>query len=142
MVALQPTKGRKGAHQAARLVAGTTGGLFLFLFLVYGVREASWPGTNAFRSALAPEQLGVTRPSLLAGPQRKHGPLGIITQLRNAYKQNGSAVEEFPMEWVAARLRGARQAKPPLRVAHIMLSNHFKLIYVKCTKTAGEAGIR
>lgn len=114
-------------------------GLFL-LFINSGCNKDTLPGNNAFLGLRAPEQLAVTNPSRLAGRQNKHGPLGILAQLNKAYKQGGEAVPLFPPDWVAARVGGKRQAPPPLRVAHVMMSNHFKMIYVKCTKTAGKFG--
>lgn len=74
----------------------------------------------------------------MAGKQRKHGVLGILGQLSKSNMSHVEAAELFPQEWVAARLAGRRHTPPPLRVAHVMLSNRYKLIYVKCTKTAGQ----
>ncbi|KAL4434487.1 hypothetical protein ABPG75_000928 [Micractinium tetrahymenae] len=59
-----------------------------------------------------------------------------------AHAQHGEAVPLFPPDWVKARLGGQQSAPPPLRVAHIMLSDRYKLIYVKCTKTAGSSLVR
>lgn len=138
MGALSPIKAQKSAQRAATLAVVATG--LLFLFIHFGCGKDAWPKINDFRRSRAPEQLAVSMPSMMAGRQRKHGPLGILTQLSKAYKHGGEAVPMFPSDWVAARVDGERHAPPPLRVAHIMMSNHYRIIYVKCTKTAGKSG--
>lgn len=140
MGALASAKAQRAASRAGRLAAGA--GLLLAACLLGSIRhkQAVWPVSSARIGAQAPEiGFDVAVPSSLAGKTQKHGKLGILTQLNRAHKQHGEAVPLFPPEWVAQRVGGDRHAPPPLRVAHIMISDKYKLVYVKCTKTAGEA---
>lgn len=143
MGALASAKAQRAASRAGRLAAGA--GLLLAACLLGSIRhkQAVWPVSSARIGAQAPEiGFDVAVPSSLAGKTQKHGKLGILTQLNRAHKQHGEAVPLFPPEWVAQRVGGDRHAPPPLRVAHIMISDKYKLVYVKCTKTAGSSMVR
>lgn len=142
MGALAPVKAQRAATRAARLAAGA--GLLLAACLLSSFRQkhAAWLGSSTHTAQSPAAALDVSVPSSLAGRQRKHGPLGILTQLNREHKQHGEAVPLFPPEWVVQRVGGVRQAPPPLRVAHIMVSEKFKMVYVKCTKTAGGRRMR
>lgn len=138
---MAPVKAQRAAARASRFAAGA--GLLLAVCLLSSARQKhyTWPNSGALSGAAqAPAtSIDVALPSALAGRQQKHGPLGILVQLNRAHKEHGQAVPLFPPEWVSQRVGGDRRAPPPLRVSHIMLSEHYKLIYVKCTKTAGKA---
>lgn len=78
------------------------------------------------------------------GRHTKHGPLGILTQLQPLLDQpmqtylGGRERDFFPPDWRAARLQlGSNAPPPPFRVAYLMWSDKYKIIFVKCPKTAG-----
>lgn len=83
--------------------------------------------------------LDVTQPPLLAGLQRKSGPLGVLTRLAGVASDDPRAREAlyYPEEWVRQRLRGSR-TPPVARMASVLISHKYRLLFVKCTKTAGE----
>lgn len=83
--------------------------------------------------------LDVGQPPLLTGLQHKSGPLGVLMQLARAPGNDTRAREAlyYPEAWVQQRLRG--ESVPPVaRVASVLISRKYKLLFVKCTKTAGE----
>lgn len=83
--------------------------------------------------------LDVGHAPLLAGLQQKSGPLGVLTQLAQIADDDPEARQTlyYPQAWVQQRLRG-EHPPPVARVGSVLISHKYKLLYVKCTKTAGE----
>ncbi|KAL4423855.1 hypothetical protein ABPG75_001156 [Micractinium tetrahymenae] len=95
-----------------------------------------------------PSQLDTAQPSRRFGRQRKHGTLGILTQLHGLqnpqFRVDGYGrghLDLYPPQWVKERLAGNTR-EPLYREAGLMVSDRYKLVFVKCTKTAGSLLVR
>lgn len=103
-----------------------------------GIRALVFPGSSSGGTLL-----DVGEPKRLYGRQRKHGPLAILTQLQGldnpSIRKDGYGrghLDLYPPQWVKERLAG-NVREPLYREAGLMVSDRYKLIFVKCTKTAG-----
>lgn len=79
-----------------------------------------------------------SRPSLLDaarvhGLVTKGGPLAVVSMLAEGRKWNDLL---FPPHWIKQRLAGDK-ADPPSKYCNPMINDKYKLIYLKCPKTAG-----
>lgn len=76
----------------------------------------------------------VESPAATHGLLKKNGPLGVL-----AMAGSGRTYEElcYPVPWREARLRGVKE-RLPAKCSSIMFNDKYKLIYVKCPKTAGN----
>ena len=130
---------------SCQLVAGA-----LILCIIAIVRNSS----NGFRAGAALSShsdnakansifLDVLEPTSRWGRQHKHGLLGILAQLQSLQESHiridgygRGRLDLFPPKWVEERLAGNIR-EPPYRAAGLMISDQYKLVFIKCTKTAG-----
>ncbi|KAI3432825.1 hypothetical protein D9Q98_010409 [Chlorella vulgaris] len=65
----------------------------------------------------------------------KGGPLAVVSKLAEGRKRSDLL---FPPDWVKQRLAGDK-ADPPSKYCNAMISDKYKLIYLKCPKTASTS---
>ena len=77
-------------------------------------------------------------PAALNGLMTKHGPSAMVTGVRGALAagQNATLALAYPLTWREPRLAGAH-TPPPFKWCAVMFNDKYRLIYIKCAKTAG-----
>lgn len=158
-LAKQPTRARVGAHT---LLAATVLALVCAFLRLDDIRHLAWQPRPAARHSTILLQLGgqgledpdsgprVEVPAAPAsdlqleasmpvhGSLRKRGPLPALVQLAAG---RSPAELSYRDAWAAQRLAGG--APPfPSKWCAVMFNDKYKLIYLKCPKTAGNTLVR
>ncbi|KAL4423815.1 hypothetical protein ABPG75_001116 [Micractinium tetrahymenae] len=124
-------------RRRAAAAANTARTLFLLVVLGAGAYILTHRG-GAAPAAPAPggrtlADYDVESPVRTHGRLKKRGPLGALSMVGSGRSR---AELCFPADWREARLAGDKQP-PPAKWCAIMFNDRYKLIYVKCPKTAG-----
>lgn len=128
----------KRRRTAAVAAAGAARTAFLLVVLGAGTYLLTHRSHGAAPAAPAPRgrtlaEYDVESPFRTHGRLKKRGPLGSLSMVGSGLSR---AELCFPTAWREARLAGDKQP-PPAKWCAIMFNDKFKLIYVKCPKTAG-----
>ena len=83
-----------------------------------------------------PEDLDLTSAVPRNGLLTKHGPSDMVTQLSALVEGGGRAELGYPLEWRDGRLAG-QERDPPIKWCAVMFNDKYRVIYLKCPKTAG-----
>ncbi len=118
--------------------AGAARTFFLLILLGAGTYVLTHHSGGAKPAAATPRgrtlaEYHVESPFRTHGRLKKRGPLGSLAMVGSGLTR---AELCFPPAWREARLAGDKQP-PPAKWCAIMFNDKFKLIYVKCPKTAG-----
>lgn len=130
----------KRRRAAAAAAAGVARTVFLLVVLGAGTYILTHRGGagGALPAPATPRgrtlaEYDVESPFRTHGRLKKRGPLGALAMVGSGLSR---AELCFPPAWREARLAGDKQA-PPAKWCAIMFNDKYKLVYVKCPKTAG-----